>query len=309
MCSDHLKVLQHLKRRELKDVLEVQSAVLKATHDFMYEHDVVQVMPVILSPFTDPLAHEVYDAAITYQGQRLQLTKSMILHKQLLMLRDDIKGVYVVSPNVRLELAELSSTGKHLIEFSQVDIELKETSMREFMDFIEDLYLHIFSFVKQECADSLHRLKRDLPELKRPFKVYDKTELEEQHGRDFERIISEQESQPFWIVNHWREFYDKEDVERKRHLNYDLVYPEGFGEALSGGERETAYATILRKMKERGTPTEEYALYLSIAKEGLLRPSAGAGFGVERLVRYLCGLKSVADVTPFPRVPGTKVLV
>ena len=71
-------------------------------------------------------------------------------------------------------------------------------------------------------------------------------ELKRKYGEDWERLSSEKESTPYWILCHSREFYDKLDREGEgacigegRHfLNYDLMYPEGYLEALSGAERE-----------------------------------------------------------------------
>ncbi len=303
------RTLERITRPEMRDILRVQSAALKSLHDYMWKEGVVQLMPVMLSPFTDPLAHPVYESALDYEGQRLELTKSMILHKQLSLMRDDLKGIYVVSPNIRLEVGELGSSGRHLIEFSQVDIELRGADAKAFMEHLEGLYVHMFSFVKSECADSLDRLGRSITVPKAPFKVYESGELKEEYGKDWEREVSMKESQPFWVTDHYREFYDREDPETGRHVNYDLVYPEGFGEGLSGAERETDYDVILRKMKERKTDPKLYASYLEIAEKGILRPTAGGGFGVERLVRYLTGKKEIRDVCLFPRIPGEKVVV
>ncbi|MBD3210234.1 asparagine synthetase [Candidatus Micrarchaeota archaeon] len=301
--------IEHLKRPEMKDILSVQSAVLKSIHDFMWGSGTVQVMPVMLSPFTDPLAHPVHDSSLEYEGQRLELTKSMILHKQLSLMRDDLKGIYIVSPNIRLELGETGSSGRHLIEFSQVDIELKDASHKDFMGFMERLYSHMEGFVLSSCADSLERLGRELKPAKPPFRLYHRPELEERLGKDWEHEASLRESQPFWVMDHYREFYDREDPKTGGHVNYDLVYPGGFGEALSGAERETDYGVITRKMKERKTDPSPYRAYLEIARKGMLRPTAGGGFGLERIVRYLTGRRSIRDVCMFPRVPGEKVLV
>ena len=79
------RVIQHILSKEMKDVLTVQTTALKAIHDYMWKHDILQLMPVMLSSVTDPLCHSVYDSSISYGGQKLELTKSMILHKQLSM--------------------------------------------------------------------------------------------------------------------------------------------------------------------------------------------------------------------------------
>lgn len=303
------KTIDHLMKPELKEIIKVQSAALKAVDSFMYSREVLHLMPVMLSPVTDPLCHGVFDASIDYCGQKLQLTKSMILHKQLAMMSDSIKGIYIVSPNVRLEFEECAKSGKHLIEFSQVDIELAGASSREFMHFTEELYSYVFSFVKEECKGELKSLGRELLIPTKPFKVFDSTELKEKFGEDFERIVSEKEKQPFWITDHYREFYDKQDPETKKHVNYDLVYPDGFGEALSGGEREFEFDVIKRKMIERKMDLIPFTSYLSVAEKGLLKQTAGGGFGVERLIRFLTGKKHIKEVCLFPRVPGEKIVL
>lgn len=303
------RIIDHVKKSEMIDILKIQSCALKATHDFMWEHGITQLMPVMLSPVTDPLAHPVYDSSLEYDGQKLELTKSMILHKQVSMCRGDIHGIYIVSPNIRLETPENKESGRHLIEFSQVDIELKDASGEKFREFMEKLTVHVFKFVKKECSEELKRLGREFEIPKTPFKVYDSKELEKEHGEDFEKIVSKKEKQPFWVLDHYREFYDKEDPLTKKHLNYDLVYPEGFGEALSGAEREYEYDVIVRKMKERKMDLDSYKPYLEIAKKGILKPTAGGGFGVERIVRFLSGKSHIREVVLFPRVPGEEIII
>lgn len=78
-----------------------------------------------------------------------------------------------------------------------------------------------------------------------------------------------------------------------------------------GGEREWEYEKILRKIKEAGGLSEEsFRPYLEVARAGMLKPSAGgAGIGIERLVRYIVGAKHIAEVQPFPRVPGIPAVI
>lgn len=299
----------HISRPEMRDVLAVQSAVLKATHDFMWQKGLLQMMPVMLSAITDPLNHPVYDSSIEYGGRKLTLTKSMILHKQIAMVPPEIKGVYIVSPNIRLEREHLRETGRHLFEFSQVDMELKGASAKDYTRFAEELFGSIFSFVKKECTVELERLGREVRIPKTPFKSFSTGELKEIYGEDSERKASEAAVEPFWVTDHYREFYDKEDPVTKKHINYDIVYPEGFGEALSGAERESDYKRIVEKMYERKMDLAPYAPFLEIARRGLLRPSAGAGFGVERMVRFLTGRKHIRDAVFFPRVPGEPIVI
>ncbi|MEM0475645.1 MAG: asparagine synthetase A [Candidatus Norongarragalinales archaeon] len=302
------KTAEKLKSKRLSAALRVQSIALKAACDFMHERGLVQLLPVVVSPVTDPLNHPAQGGVINYKGTKLRLTKSMILHKQLALAAGH-SGVFVISPNVRFESDDKAETGRHLLEFSQFDFELRGVGMRCAMDFIEDLFERIFSRVASDCAEELSFLKRELSVPEKPFPVFEAPALRMRFGARWYDEVSKIAKKMFWVVDHEREFYDREDDARPGHfLNYDAVYPEGFGEALSGGEREFEYERILRRMKRNKTRVEDYAPYLAAAREGLLSPSAGAGFGIERLVRFVCGAEHVAHVSPFAKVPGGEII-
>ena len=302
------ETISRIRNPRMTHILRVQSAALKAIHDYMYENGVVQTMPVILSPETDPLNHPHFDAAVDYYGQRLHLTKSMILHKQLSLLNGGFQKMYVMSPNVRLEQGELGESGRHLFEFTQVDIELKEQTKKEFIDLVDGMIARVFAFVKQECEDDLAALGRSIRVPSLPLKVYESQELRSELGDRFELLASGREKDPFWILNFPREFYDREDRQTKGYYhNYDVFWPEGYGEALSGGEREWEHDEIVRKMCERKTDTESFATYLDVARRGLIPRTVGGGLGIERMVRFLTGQRHVKDVALFPRVPGEKM--
>ena len=291
-------------------IRRIQTESLKAIHDFLYEQGLLQLMPVMLSPITDPLNHETSDARINYFGQELQLTKSMIFHKQIAIASAITKGIYIMSPNVRLEKPLKRDSGRHLIEFSQVDIELREVKSLKFMELIEGLIISIITKVKEKCKEELEDLCVSLKIPTRPFKIFSSEELREKYGEDFEKETSLKEIDPFWITDYHREFYDKEIPERPGHyLNYDLIYPEGFGEALSGGERDFEYEILLRKIKERHQNPEMFKFYLDKAKDGKLVASAGGGLGIERLVRFLTKIPHIRDISLFSKVPGEQYLI
>ena len=301
--------ISHVRADAIGHILRVQSAALKAIHDYMYENDVVQAMPIILSPETDPLNHPHFDASVMYYGQRLHLTKSMILHKQLSLMNDGVDKIYFMSPNVRLEKGELKETGRHLFEFTQVDIELRDRTKKDFIEFVDGMLLSTFKFVKKECREDLEALGRDLRVPKLPLKVYESEELMAKYGEHFDLAASEGARDPFWILNFKREFYDREDKERRGYYhNYDAIWPEGYGEALSGGEREWEHSEILRKMDERKTKKEAFHKYLHVTSQGLIPQTVGGGLGIERMVRFMTGQKHIRDVTLFPRVPGEEIV-
>ena len=53
----------------------------------------------------------------------------------------------------------------------------------------------------------------------------------------------------------------------------------------------------------------DYSDFIELAKSGELKPSAGGGIGVERLVRYLTGSNHIADIQLFKRIPGKRLTI
>jgi len=118
-----------------------------------------------------------------------------------------------------------------------------------------------------------------------------------------EEIFPSRITEPVWIVNIPREFYDFQNFENGKWDNFDLYVPK-YGEILSGARREWEYNKILTKMKRDGVKKENYNVLLELARKGKIRQSSGAGLGIERLVAWLTNAWHVCEVQPFPRVPG-----
>jgi asparaginyl-tRNA synthetase len=303
------EVLFHMRRPEVKDIMTIQTTTIVEMQRVFTEKGFVQLMPIMLSPITDPLSGDVGSSVvktgeIEYLGTKLKLTQSMILHKQLALI-SRLDKIYVFSPNVRLENPKKRETGKHAFEFVQLDFEMANGKMNDIFDLVEDVIISVIKTVSKKHKERLKRLDRKLRIPKKPFKVYTTNELESKHGKNWEIESSLSHKEPFWVVSHKREFYDREDLATPgQYLNYDLIYPEGFGEALSGGEREYEYEPVLRRIKENGLNSADYSVYLELSRQGLLVPSAGGGIGIERLVRFLSGRKHIKEVQLFPRIPG-----
>ena len=303
------------KKEKQKAIIRIQSIALKAVHDFFFDKDYEQLMPVILSPITDPLGPDpgssvIKVGEIEYLGQKLQLTQSMILHKQI-AIGMGIDKFYIISPNVRLEDARRADTGVHAFEFSQIDFEIRGAKMKDIFRLVEQLLRKVIRRVKTLAKEELEVLGREFPEWNRQFSQYSTHELEEKYGPDWEYLASVEETTPFWVICHKREFYDKVDRESEgeHYLNYDLYYPEGYLEALSGAEREHEYGYLLERIAADGFKLDMFEGYLTRAAEGKLFASAGGGLGVERLIRYLVGADHIRDVMTFPRIPGETLTI
>lgn len=294
--------LNQITRNELGSILNIQNVLLFELQKFAYKEGFKQIMPVMLSKITDPLNHSTYPAEIKYLDKRLKLTSSMIFHKQIALIQKKLNKILIMAPNIRLEMNSSKNAFNHLIEFTQYDIEIKNANMFDVMAFIERLYVYIFDAISKQCCEDLKILNCSLPSLKIPFPRFSTIGVAAEELEKFYFEISNCAKMPTFITNFKREFYDKEDTTKPgTYLNFDMVYPYGYGEGLSGAEREYQYENIVRRMKELDMDLGNYSSYLDLANKGLIQPSAGCGIGIERLLRFICGKQLIKDVCLFDR--------
>jgi len=268
------------------------------------------LLPVALSQSTDPLwpdpgASIEKRIEVDIYGKTVRTTASMIIHK-LVAASLAYSKLFILSPNIRIEKGERAQTGKHIYEFTQLDFEARDATSKEILLMVEDALCALVTGLRRDMKTELTLLCRydSLKVPKKPFKVYDRTELEAKYGADWETGVAEEIPEPVWVTNVPREFYDFEDFKTGKWDNYDLFLPQ-YGEVLSGAKREWEYKKILTKIERDQIKKDNYALILKLAKEGKLKPTAGGGIGMERLVGWITGAKHVGETQPFPRVPGT----
>ncbi len=304
---DPSKLIEGLGNERKKAVFEIQTEILATTTRRLIERGFGWILPVMLSKSTDPLwpdpgASIEKKIELEIYGENVRTMQSMIVHK-LVLASLGPERFFILSPNIRIEKRERAKTGWHLYEFTQLEIEIARGKMEDVFMTFEDLIKTSIAAVKGRFQNDI-LAERDLRVPETPFKVYRRRELEEKYGKDWEKTVSEKVVDPVWVTDLPREFYDYEDEKTGTWRNYDLFLPEGYGEVISGAEREYEYEKILRKLERDGVKKQDYEFLLGLAKDGRLKPSAGAGLGIERFVAYVCGVNNVAEVQPFPRIPG-----
>ena len=307
-----------IRRPEMKLVLKVQDQILTSIREFLRRKRFMEILAPIIGPATDPGIRGAKQVSIQYYGAPFKIMSSMILYKQMII--SSFEKVFALSPNIRLELPESVKTARHLAEFRQIDLEMVHASYDDAMNLAEGLLASVVRDVREKCCEELKGLGRDLKEVTAPFKRLthkQAVQLLRSNGYmisfveeipwDAEVVLSALHDHPFFVYDYplvSRGFYDREDPSRPGILrDFDMLYPEGFGEAISGGEREHTYEGVLKRMKLTGVDPEEYEWYLQMLKEGIPH-SVGFGIGIERLTRWICGLKTIWEAVPFPKVPG-----
>jgi asparaginyl-tRNA synthetase len=322
MSSEPLESLKKryitLRNNGLANVFKVQDEIISSIRAFLKTEGFVEILAPIIGPATDPGIRGAKQVTIDYYGVPFKVMSSMILYKQMIITA--LPKIFALSPNIRLEPLETVKTRRHLTEFRQIDLEVAYATCEEVMNLGERMFCQVITDVKSKCSKELGEREKTLKVPRVPFKRYTYKEALEilksvgvnvEYGKEIpweaEEAISRMHSEPFWITNFpvtARSFYYMEKRENSGILeDFDLIYPEGFGEAISGGKREHRYDRLVKRMRESGENLADYEWYLDMLKAGI-PPSAGFGIGVERLTRFICGLKNIWDAVPFPKVAG-----
>ncbi len=222
----------------LSHVLRVRTALVSGMQDFLIEKGLLNLERVQLSLVTDPLAHEIeHTPVIPYRGSPYVATHSMIYAKFLACHNPHLPGIFVDSPNVRLEVPckAGSQRGKYLLDFSQLDVEVRRdrrVTLDDYLDatekvtailrddlagalrFFEGMTRAGFEKARRLAGGSLDALgvRLELPET--AFPVFRLDEGLAKYSRaEVEAKLGEQTDAPaFFVVGLMRE-------------NYDLIYP------------------------------------------------------------------------------------
>lgn len=152
---------------------------------------------------------------------------------------------------------------------------------------------------------------KDLEEQQRNIPQWIESARNFRYGNDLggsdETVITRLFDVPVMVYD-WphevKAFYLKRNPDNPRFARgVDVLAPEGYGEIVGGGERETNEQMLREKIVEHQLPMQDFEWYLDLRKYGSV-PHAGFGLGLERLVTWICKLKHVRESIPFPRMYG-----
>ena len=299
-------------------ILKAQHIILKSARRFLEEEGFIELLPPVISTASDPGLRGVRKLKTVLYGREYELMSSIIMFKQV--TASALGKVYFIARNVREEPPENAATWRHLVEFTQLDLEQAGASIEDMMRLGERLISRICVDVLSEAGSIVREFNPGLECPTPPFKritFKEAVQLARSLGEptpDYgeltqkgEEALSKHFSEPFWIVNFpsaSRGFYYLRDPQNPSYnRDFNLILPRGFGEVIDGGEREYRYEEILARLNELGEDLSKYSWFLDALKVGIA-PSAGFGLGIERLTRYLLNLRYVWEATAFPKPPG-----
>jgi asparaginyl-tRNA synthetase len=199
------------------------------------------------------------------------------------------------------------------------------------MDVQERMVKRIVKDVLEHCQEELKILERDTTILQRlvnePFvrlthaeakrilkdeglvtkESYDDSYWLDDMSTEEEIALGNKYQLPIFIENYpaavksfyMKRFTDEQGVLRARCA--DLIAPEEGREIIGGSQREENYEILKQEIIERNYPLAQYEWYLNTRRYGTV-PHSGFGIGLERTVRWICGVHHIRETIPFPRL-------
>jgi asparaginyl-tRNA synthetase len=312
-----------LRSRKQHSILRIRHTIIRAIRDFFDDRDFTLVDAPIFTPNACEGTSTLFETE--YHGQPAFLTQSGQLYMEAAAAA--FGRAYCFGPTFR---AEKSKTRRHLAEFWMVEPEVAFIDLDGVMDLAEDFVVHIVGRVLEQRREELAIIERDcapLEAVQKPFPRITYTEAVEiiaaerakletkseapplEWGNDFggedETLLSKRFDRPVMVHRYpaaVKAFYMKRDPNDDRvALGVDVIAPEGYGEVIGGGERESDLATLDRAIESHGLPFEAFSWYRDLRRYGTF-PHGGFGLGVERMVAWACGLEHVRETIPFPRM-------
>ncbi|MBU0667791.1 asparagine--tRNA ligase [Patescibacteria group bacterium] len=313
---DFLLDNRHLWLRSAKEwaVQKVRNTIINATYEYLNGEGFTKIDAPILTPnacegTTELFEIDYFDLGKAYLSQSGQLYLEAVIFS--------LGRVFDFGPVFR---AEKSKTRRHLTEFWMMDAEAAFVEHEENMKIQEELVSFIVKSVLEKNKKELEILERNiepLTKIEAPFirKTHAEvvtelremgSDIKENHdlGGDDETLLTKKYDKPIFVEKYPAEvkaFYMKRDPQDpSRALCNDLLAPEGYGEIIGGSQREDDYDELLKRIREHKLPEDAFKWYLDLRKYGSV-PHSGFGFGLERLVAWICGLDHVRSTIPFPR--------
>lgn len=305
-----------LRSRKMTAVLKIRSTVFEAIDEYFksngfYEYHSPIFQAVQCEGGSELFTVEYFDKKDVFLAQTWQLYAEPAIFA--------LEKIYTIAPSFR---AEKSKTSRHLTEYWHAEMEVAWAEFDDIINYGEALLKHVVNKVLEKNMDDLRILERDveklLPTIEKPFirMTYDealvilkeKFEMEVEWGKDL-RTVEEEKLTSLYdrpiVCTHYpkkvKAFYMMEAPENPEVvLGCDFLAPEGCGEIIGGSQREHNIDEIKKRLIEQGEKPENYEFYLDTRRYGSV-PHGGFGLGVDRVVRWICGLETIKDAIPFPR--------
>ena len=299
-----------MRNQKTASIFKIRHHVLASLRKTLSEKKFIEITtPKIIGSASEGGANLF---SLDYFGKQAYLAQSPQLYKEQMTI--GLERVFEIASFYR---AEKSHTGRHLSEFTSVDIEAAFMNYTDVMNVLEDLVVDTFKYVSENCKKELEIIGNKTITSDHPFeKITYSQALDELKEKDVKlefgddlldshlRILGENHPS-FYFLTDWpiklKPFYitEKQDnVELSE--SFDLQY--GYLELSSGGSRLHNPEKIKSRLKEQNLDPSKFSEHLQAFDWGM-PPHAGWGLGLERLLTIILGIDNVREVILYPRDP------
>jgi asparaginyl-tRNA synthetase len=316
LSEEFLLDVRHLwlRSKKMTAIMKIRATILQSFREHYQEEGHTEYSPPIFHPTQCEGGSTLF--GVKYYDTTVYLTQSAQLYSEAMIFA--LSKVFCIAPTFR---AEKSKTSRHLSEFWMAEMEAAWMGIDGLCDDIEKLLSRIVKDVIAKHADDLKSIGRDIEVLQKivpPFPritykealkiLKEKDGMEVPFGKDLRTVEEEKLSRhydkPLIITRYPKEimsFYKPRDPKDSEvALCLDVIAPEGYGEIIGGSQRDLDVDEMKKYLEAEGEDVTKYQWYFDSRKYGSV-PHSGHGMGVERVVRWICGLENIKDAIPFPR--------
>ena len=299
-----------MRNQKTASIFKLRSQVLASIRETLINKKFIEInTPKIIGSASEGGA-DLF--GLDYFGKQAYLAQSPQLYKEQMTI--GLERVFEISSFYR---AEKSHTGRHLSEFTSVDIEAAMMDYTDVMDVLESIVIDVFKNTSENSKTEQQEIGHEIKVPKSPFERVTYTQaLEElseldikiEFGEDLQdsHLRSLGEKHPgFFFLTDWpmklNPFYIQEkDDDPTLSRSFDLQY--GYLELSSGGRRLHDPEQLKVRLKEQDLDPSSFEEHLKTFGWGM-PPHSGWGMGLDRLMTVLVGIDNVREVVLYPRDP------
>ena len=299
-----------MRNQKTASIFKLRHHVLQSLRKTLVEKKFIEITtPKIIGSASEGGANLF---SLDYFGKTAYLAQSPQLYKEQMTI--GLERVFEISNFYR---AENSHTGRHLSEFTSIDIEAAFMDYNDVMDVLESLVMEVYKYTSENCKKEQEVIGHTIEIPKLPFeritynqcieelkKADEKVEFGDDLLDSHLRIIGDNHP-GFFFLTDWpmklKPFYIREkDEDATLSRSFDLQF--GYLELSSGGTRLHNPEMLKARLKEQGLDPTQFTDHPKAFDWGM-PPHSGWGMGLDRLMTTLIGIDNVREVVLYPRDP------
>jgi aspartyl-tRNA synthetase len=299
-----------MRNQKTASIFKIRHHVLESIRKTLAEKKFIEITtPKIIGSASEGGANLF---SLNYFGKTAYLAQSPQLYKEQMTI--GLERVYEISNFYR---AENSHTGRHLSEFTSIDIEAAFMDYNDVMNILESLVMKVYKETADNCKKEFKEIEHTIQIPTLPFERITYSQLIDELKKEGEKIefgddlsdshlrIIGKKHPGFYFLTDWplklKPFYIREKEEDPTlSRSFDLQF--GYLELSSGGTRLHNSETLKSRLREQNLDPTQFSDHLQTFDWGM-PPHSGWGMGLERLLTTLIGIDNVREVVLYPRDP------